>query len=119
MMHHKSDGELVAAKKKILALLDDGVQLAKYALRENASSQENDCILLVLNSREFIAGGIREGAFDEKTYKRLQCQVFLRDWRAMEGYVSEFRRTRDRPTLFQEFEWLAKRWQADPQTLDP
>lgn len=38
----------------------------------------------------------------------------VRDWDALETYVAEIRKTRKHPTLFQEFELLAKRWKKNP-----
>lgn len=118
VLHQRQDQVLAKARKKMLELHDGNAQFFKYALLENAGSEENDSILIALNAHEFVAAGIREGAFDEKTYKRLRCHVLIRDWDALATYVSEFRKTRNRPTLFKEFEWLATRWKADPLKFD-
>ena len=69
VMHQKQDTEFVAAKKKLHELHDKKVQFSKYALSENSKTEENESILCVLNEYEFVAVGIREGAFDEGTYK--------------------------------------------------
>lgn len=98
------------ARKTFLHLQESKTQFSKYALLEHAESKENYCVLDILNTNEFIAVGIRESAFDEKTYKRLSRSRFIRDWDTLEPYVVEFRRTRGISTLFTEFQWLAERW---------
>ena len=90
--------------------------LAKHV--DNIDSKEYRAIILVLNAYEFAATGVREGAFDEMTFKRLRCGIVLRDWNALCGFVLEFRRKKAIPTIFQEFEWLARRWQANPLKED-
>jgi len=114
VMHQRQDRELVKARKKVLSLHHSNAQFSKFALLEHSGTEENEAILAALNAHEFVAVGVREGAFDEKTYKRLRCSSLVRDWRALETYVAEFRKTRRLPTLYQEFEILAKRWIADP-----
>ena len=118
VMHQRQNNDLVQAKKKVLKLHEGNAQFFKYALLENAGTEENDCILEVLNAHEFVAAGIREGAFDELTYKRMQWSVLVRDWTAFETYVIEFRKSRARPTLYQEFELLAERWKKRPLKID-
>jgi hypothetical protein len=110
VMHLRQNNTLVEAKKKVLALHENNAQFSKYALKENSGVEENNWILEVLNAHEFVAAGIRQGAFDEQTYKRMQWSVLVRDWAALETYVMELRNSRGRPTLYQEFQWLAKKW---------
>jgi hypothetical protein len=68
----------------------------------------------MLNSYEFVASGIREGALNESIYKRMQYGVVIRDWKAMKPFVEQLRQARDHGTLFQEFERLGESWCADP-----
>lgn len=84
--------------------------MAKYASKDYLGSEESDAILKILNHYEFIASGIREGAFDEKIYKRMQYGLVTRDWESLNGYIADLRKARAHKTLFQEFEWLGKRW---------
>jgi hypothetical protein len=118
VMHEKMNPALVAARKKVLALHERDTEFVRFALKEHADSDEATTILTVLNFREFVAAGIREKAFDEDMFKRIQFSVVARDWQACEGFVRELRRLRGRPTLFQEFQWLAERWLADPLKID-
>ena len=68
----------------------------------------------VLNRYEFVALGIRSGAFDEGMYKDLQYSNFMKLWRIVNPLVQEVRRTTTKYTIYQEIEWLAKRWEKAP-----
>jgi hypothetical protein len=118
VMYQRKDEALNKAKRKVLTLHDSTAQFARYALKEHFGTEENDAILTVLNAHEFVAVGVREGSFDEKTYKRLRWSSLVRDWDALETYVAELRKSRGRPTLFQEFELLAKRWKKIPLKVE-
>lgn len=71
-------------------------------------------VLYALDSLEFVAVGIRLGAFDEGVYKDLQCSKVRNTWKAASGFIMEVRRRKDLPTLYQDLEHLACKWDADP-----
>jgi hypothetical protein len=115
--HQKRDEKLEAARTLMHKLHDDGEKnLAKFLL--TTDSKEFQSILLVLNAYEFVAAGIRQGALDEKTYKRLRCYNLMKDWDALCGFVLEFRRIKGFKTLFQDFQWLNERWVKNPLKAD-
>ena len=118
VIQQKQDEELQAARRYVLAMHEKNVEnFASYLL--DRESEPCKHILRVLNNYEFIAAGIRESALDEEIYKRVQYSVCIKDWDALSGFVMEFRRNTQRPTLFQEFEFLAKRWKKDPLKSNP
>lgn len=90
------------------------VDFAKY-LDKPGDEPSEDCgnVLFVLNRLEFIAQGIRVGAFEEKIFKDLKCTNFLKLWRAVNPLISEIRRKKEVYTYFQEIEWLAVRWERN------
>ena len=117
VLQQKLDAVLIDAKKKFSALrkhhqANPDNSFTSYACDLNAL--ENECIFIVLNNYEFAAAGIRNGAFDEKSYKRMLYSLVVKDWDALKGYVTELRTKRSHLTLFQEFEWLAERWKLSP-----
>lgn len=75
--------------------------------------EENEVILSILNHYEFIASGVFEGALDEKIYKRMKKGVFVRDWKALQPYVTELRRKEDRKNIFIETQKLAEKWDKE------
>ena len=69
---------------------------------------------MILNTHEFVAAGIRKGAYSETLYKHMRFSATMRDWKACEGFIAEFRRQHKVDTIWQEFECLAKRWKKHP-----
>ena len=107
---------LVHAKKAIKVLREKKVNFVELA--DNEKADQNTYIQLILNNYEFIASGIRERAFDEAIYKRMHYSMVMKHWDDFEPYVMELRKSRHQPTLFQEFEWLGKRWKVKPLKKD-
>lgn len=111
------DADFVSARQTVLALHDQkSAPFTQYL--QDRSSPEYQAILKSLNHYEFIASGIRTGAFDEKIFKRMYYSVLLRDWNALSGFIEEIRRQTGIRTLFQEFKWLGNRWQNKPLERD-
>ncbi len=75
--------------------------------------ESNRAVLDILNNYEFMASGIREGAFDESIYKRMKGSLIIQDWNVLDIYVRALRKREDRPKLFCEFEWLATKWESE------
>jgi hypothetical protein len=113
VIQQKQDKELQDALLHIRELREKKVSnFAKYL--EDHNSVDFKAIIRVLNNYEFIASGIEEGAFDEELFKRMQHSVLLNNWGALCGFVMEFRRQNSLPTLFQEFQKLARKWESHP-----
>ena len=110
VIHHQKDEDLLAAKRTVTSLRRSGQSLSSNL----PGSTEYQAILDVLNAYEFVSSGIREGAFDEKIYKRVFCSMLIRDWEATAGFVLELRNTTGKKTLFQDYEKLARRWERRP-----
>lgn len=83
-------------------------------LSQMVDGDKEQTILRVLNNQEFIAVGIRTGAFDEGVYKQLQCSNVLKLWTATSGFIQEIRKIDGKNTLFQDFERLANKWEKRP-----
>ena len=94
-------------------------QPKKYGNRSCFARLKKNFILKCLTTTgvpeiEFIAVGIRLGAFDEKVYKQLQCGNLLKLWNATAGFIHELRRVSGRYTVFQDIEHLAHKWEKSP-----
>ena len=94
VMHHRQDKELIKAKKLFHKLHVDGTEFSKYSLKENSETDEYNLIITVLNAYEFVAVGIKNGAFHENIYKQMQWSVLVRDWGLLEIFVKKFRKSR-------------------------
>ncbi|MBU0592426.1 MAG: DUF4760 domain-containing protein [Gammaproteobacteria bacterium] len=113
VLHESSNQFLIDAKKEVSKYHDTEVNFTELSCGQNCAKPENGFIQSVLNNYEFIASGIKEGAFDEEIYKRMKRSVVIRDWKAFSGYIAELRRAKQRDKLYIEFEWLAKRWEKN------
>lgn len=113
LLAQKTDESLIQAKK-VMAALHENDEFTALACKDKNKDPKRASILVILNNYEFIALGIREGALDEKIYKRAYCSMLMRDWEAMKPFVMELRRQNNMPTLFQEFEYLAAKWKKKP-----
>lgn len=118
VLHQQEDTELQAAIAAVRELRDNNSKssIAKYL--DDGNSDPYKHIIRLLNHYEFIAAGIAERAFDEKLYKRMQCTVLVRNWRALSGFVEEFRNRKGSQTLYQEFQKLGKKWERRPLKKD-
>lgn len=111
------DVVLEHARALVTKLHESGVKnISKYV--KDPECDQYKAILLVLNTHEFVACGIREGAFDEDAYKRLRFSTLLKDWDILCASAMEIRQIRQSPTLFQDFQWLNERWQKERLNAD-
>nr|DAO38218.1 MAG TPA: protein of unknown function (DUF4760) [Caudoviricetes sp.] len=94
-------------------LINSELSLVDFAKYLDEPGEDCRNVLFVLNRLEFIAQGIRVGAFEEKIFKDLKCTNFLKLWRAVNPLISEIRRKKEVYTYFQEIEWLAVRWERN------
>lgn len=111
IVHQKTDSDLLDATRLVNGLHEKG---RPWTAHLDSACEERKAILKILNNQEFIAVGIRMGAFDESVYKQMQCTNLLRLWDASKGFIEEIRSERKKDTLFQDFEKLALRWKKDP-----
>lgn len=112
ILHQKSDKDFLDSTKKVWELAEKNGTFAALA----KDTQHADCrsILRVLNNHEFVALGIRKKAFDQKIYKMSQYSNVMKVWNASDGFIREIRAIEQKETLFQELEWLAKKWKKKP-----
>lgn len=107
----RNDQHLQEAISKVNDLSKDpGKILATYVSEEPQDRLTRQCILRVLNQREFVSSGVLNGALHKGMYKNFSYSMFLRDWSNLKGFIYELRKMRSAPTAFQEFETLAKKW---------
>lgn len=113
VLHERGDDTFKNARKLYAKLRESKISLTTYACGNGDEHQdEKSAILQILNNYEFLAAGIRCGAFDEDIYKRMKRSLLVRDWDALSAFVHELRVKQQHPALFVEMEWLANRWRA-------
>lgn len=111
IIEQKSDVSLLEATRRVYELQDTGNHISSLV---GTDSADRRLVLKVINNQEFIAVGIRLGAFDEKVYKQLQFNNVNKLWTATSGFIHEIRKIDQKSTIFQDFECLAVRWSKDP-----
>ena len=115
IIHQRSDEKLNNAIDLVFKLATESTDfddLSKYLI--NKDSEERNAILKVLNYREFVAVGINSGIIDEKAYKQAYYSVTIRDWNILQKTIISIRNNRKSQTLFQDFEFLVRKWKKKP-----
>lgn len=111
LTQQKTDVELIAATKLINEL---HAREARWTDHMDHGCAERKAILKVLNNLEFIAVGVHMKAFHETSYKQMQFTNVQRVYKASSAFITVLRQEARVPTLYQDFERLAKRWEAKP-----
>ncbi|OOR91691.1 DUF4760 domain-containing protein [Moraxella caviae] len=121
----KATIDLIMAERNDIALQEAITQInemakikghifAVYASDDDKNFENRKHIIKLLNQREFISAGVIGGALHEKMYKSFSYSMFLRDWNNLKAFIYELRRARNNQTIFQEFEYLATKWENTP-----
>jgi hypothetical protein len=120
----QKDEVLIKARATIRSVQDESGKIDFTPILAKEDSEELRAILNVLNSFEFMAAGLRTGAFDEKTYKRILYNTVVTQWDLFQEFVVKYRENYKKEnegakglnadTLFQDFETLARKWSRDP-----
>ena len=111
IVHQKTDQALIGAINKVYEISRGDTPLSSYVSK---LGDERIAILKVLNNQEFIAAGIRVGAFNESVYKEMQFSNVRKLYEVSAGFISDMRATEKNETIFQDFERLALRWAKNP-----
>lgn len=69
-------------------------------------------IRYILNDRELVAIGIREGIYDETIYRRLWYTAALKEWKLAAPLVARIR-SNSGPRSYVEYEALTRRWEIE------
>ena len=91
-------------------------------LVDSESSEGSDCaekienVRYVLNHYERLSVCLQSGIYDEDMLKKSQCNIILKTFKQAKPFIEGVREKRSIPTAYQEFEWLAERWEKAPLT---
>lgn len=116
LLQENQDQQLMEAKFTVFNLANntDNSFVEIYFKEKEKQSDTYKKITMLLNRYEFIAQSIRNKAFEEKIYKKMQYNNITRMWDRVCPLVYEIRQRQKSQTFYQEFEWLAKRWKKKP-----
>jgi hypothetical protein len=107
------DTEIIKARAVIRPLRHAPLDFTNLTREGNEGDPVRQAILTLLNSYEFMATGLREGAFDEQTYRRMYAVNAKRDWAFLFPFIQTLQH-RVSPTVYREFAMLIKRWEDNP-----
>jgi len=65
----------------------------------------------VLNHWEYVSVGIQSGIYDEKMLKNASYNTVVSLFKYARPFIEAVRENNGRPTLYQEMQWLAERWE--------
>ena len=92
-------------KKEELILNNDTDKNLRYSLQ------------ILLNHYEFVAVGIRNGDLDEVLIRDSEHGTILCLFACSTKYIDTLRNTRPRRSIYENLEWLCKRWGQKPPGL--
>jgi hypothetical protein len=113
IMAEQSTEILLTTRQKFLALRNQEV-LVKWADPAQAASDETLVLRSILNRYELVAIGIKEKTLNARVYKDYARTTVVKDWIACKPFVVQRRLWTSTPTLYVEYENLAKAW-AKPE----
>ena len=71
-------------------------------------------VKMALNYHEFVAQSIMQKALDEAMYKQMQYTNLMNFWQSAEPAIRYLRVHTKTQTLYQDIEWLVRRWKQHP-----
>jgi hypothetical protein len=120
----QKDDVLIKARATIRSVQDASGKIDFNPILAQKDSAELRAIYDVLNSYEFMASGLRTGAFDEETYKRMYYNTVVSHWSLFHEFIEKYREKfkKENPgvaglaagTLYQDFQTLATNWLQYP-----
>lgn len=109
----ETDGSAQESQQIFNKIVRDG-KLVDYAAADKVGTPEAQAILNVLNGFELISIGIQRGIIEPEFYQLWYRSQVAYTWKNAQGYIVALRARLDRPSLFHEFEEMA-RWMNDNQ----
>jgi len=111
LLNTLNDPEANKALDAVHDLIRVGLDIPQ--LLSAAGLNDRRLILSVLNRYEFMASGLKTGAFDKTVYKRMYYSSVVNDWKDLYLFVHAFRESRQLETAYQDLEALANEWALD------
>lgn len=93
-----------ATDKNLRSLVDE----------QNRESHDATCVRYVLNHLELVAVGIQNDIYDENMLKECWFNIVVSTYEKAQPFISAARAMKKTNSIYQEFEWLAVRWQSKP-----
>lgn len=120
MLFASRGDESLQAAYRCLSQYHNGEKNIRVLANDPArGSDEAKNIRYLLNHFESLAVGIQAGIYDEAMLKRAWCGIVTDSYTRAAPLIAAVREVEKRQTIFQETEWLAKRWLKTPLRTRP
>lgn len=114
IMSEQSTELLLTIRQRYLGLRAVG-HMVNWADPDQAASDEASVLRSILNRYELVAIGINEKTLNARVYREYARTTVVKDWIACKPFVIQRRQSTSTPTLYCEFEKLAKTWANDSE----
>jgi len=112
LLHNRKDSELVSALRRISDMHEKGDGgIRDLAKKERATSDDAKLVRYALNHWEYVSVGIQAGIYDEDMLRKASYNTVVTLHKNVSPFIDGLREISGRETLYQEFRWLAKRWE--------
>ncbi|SOC56483.1 protein of unknown function [Chromohalobacter canadensis] len=118
LFHIRTDDLYINSVRTVLGLHNSEANIRLWATEE--SKQDTDTvekvqhIRYVLNHYERLSVGLQEGIYHEGMLKKSQFGTITKTYDCAKPFIEGIRERTKSDTAYQEFEWLAKRWEKSP-----
>jgi len=113
LLQNRTDTELVNAMRCISGLHERGDgSIRDLAVKDAAETNEAKCVRYVLNHWEYVSVGVQAGIYDESMLRSASFNTVVHLHKSVRPFIDNLRGITGRHTIYQEFQWLAERWEA-------
>ncbi len=110
----RSDERLIRANHVLLELRESNENIRLLADPGCKGESRVQDIRYILNHYERLSVGLQEDIYHEHMLKKSQFRIITGTYDCAKPFIEGVREKTGSTTAFQEFEWLAKRWQKKP-----
>src|SRR5690606_615796 len=115
LFNSRGDNELMNGIRTVSSLhYRQDVNMRHYARSDQTATDEAKALRYVLNHWEYVSVGIQSGIYDEQMLKTSSYNTVVHLYKCAKPFIEEIREQSGRQTIYQEFQWLAKRWGSKP-----
>lgn len=112
LLHNRKDAELVKALRCVAELHDKGDgSIRGLANKGSATTDQSQLIRYALNHWEYVSVGVQAGIYDEDMLLKASFNTVVTLHKNVSPFIDGLREIHGRDTLYQEFRWLATRWE--------
>ncbi len=112
LFNSRGDEELQKGLRALAKMHDDGnTNMRAFASRSRVDEDIPKMIRYVLNHYEYVAVGVQSRIYDESMLRSASFNTVINLYKHSKPFIEAVRENNQRPTIYQEFQWLAKRWE--------